>query len=100
MAAYLHPLPIPEAGLAALYLAGVAFPETDSRDLNVGGALLSRVLAQRSPAPASRRCVLLTCATAIWAELRRELLLAAQRDHRRRFCSPDVAEDLCRHRGR
>jgi DNA ligase-1 len=50
MAAYLRPLPIPEAGLAALYLAGVAFPETDSRDLNVGGALLSRVLARLSGA--------------------------------------------------
>jgi DNA ligase 1 len=50
MAAYLRPLPIPEAGLAALYLAGVAFPETDSRDLNVGGALLSRVLAKLSAA--------------------------------------------------
>jgi DNA ligase-1 len=37
--------------LAALYLAGVAFPETDSRDLNVGGALLSRVLAKLSGAP-------------------------------------------------
>jgi DNA ligase-1 len=51
MAGYLHLLPIPEAGLAALYLAGVAFPETDSRDLNVGGALLSRVLAKLSGAP-------------------------------------------------
>jgi DNA ligase-1 len=50
MAAYLHPLPIPEAGLAALYLAGAAFPEADSRDLNVGGALLSRVLAKLSGA--------------------------------------------------
>jgi DNA ligase 1 len=50
MAAYLHPLPIPEAGLAALYLAGDAFPETDIRDLNVGGALLSRVLAKLSGA--------------------------------------------------
>ncbi len=50
MAAYLHPLPVPEAGLAALYLAGVAFPETDSRDLNVGGALLSKVLAKLSGA--------------------------------------------------
>jgi DNA ligase-1 len=50
MAAYLHALPIPEAGFAALYLAGVAFPETDSRDLNVGGALLSRVLAKLSGA--------------------------------------------------
>ena len=50
MAGYLHPLPVPEAGLAALYLAGVAFPETDSRDLNIGGALLSRVLAKLSGA--------------------------------------------------
>jgi DNA ligase-1 len=50
MAAYLHPLPVQEAGLAALYLAGVAFPETDSRDLNVGGALLSNVLAKLSGA--------------------------------------------------
>jgi ATP-dependent DNA ligase len=50
MAGYLHPLPVPDAGLAALYLAGVAFPETDSFDLNVGGALLSRVLAKLSGA--------------------------------------------------
>jgi DNA ligase 1 len=46
MAEYLRPLLIPEAGLAALYLAGVPSPETDGRALNVGGALLSRVLAQ------------------------------------------------------
>ena len=50
MAGYLQSLPVPEAGLAALYLAGVAFPETDTRDLNVGGALLSRVLAKLSGA--------------------------------------------------
>jgi DNA ligase-1 len=50
MAEYLRPLPIPEAGLAALYLAGMGFPETDSRDLNVGGALLSRVLKKLSGA--------------------------------------------------
>src|ERR1700761_1078104 len=46
MAEYLRSLPIPQAGLAALYLAGVPFPETDGRALNVGGALLSRVLVQ------------------------------------------------------
>ena len=46
MAEYLRGLPVLEAGLAALYLAGVPFPETDGRALNVGGALLSRVLAQ------------------------------------------------------
>jgi DNA ligase 1 len=50
MAEYLRALPVFEAGLAALYLAGVPFPETDGRDLNVGGALLSRVIAQLSGA--------------------------------------------------
>jgi DNA ligase 1 len=50
MAEYLRALPVAEAGLAALYLAGVPFPETDGRELNVGGALLSRVLAQLSGA--------------------------------------------------
>jgi DNA ligase 1 len=50
MAEYLRELPVSEAGLAALYLAGVPFPETDGRALNVGGALLSRVLAQLSGA--------------------------------------------------
>ena len=50
MAEYLRPLSVPEAGLAALYLAGVPFPETDGRSLNVGGAALSRVLAQLSGA--------------------------------------------------
>jgi DNA ligase-1 len=50
MAEYLRALPVSEAGLAALYLAGVPFPETDRRDLNVGGALLSRVIAQLSGA--------------------------------------------------
>src|ERR1700733_10379514 len=50
MAEYLRALPVPEAGLAALYLAGVPFPETDGRELKVGGALLSRVLAQVSAA--------------------------------------------------
>jgi DNA ligase-1 len=50
MAEYLHVLPVPEAGLAALYLAGTPFPETDGRALHVGGALLSRVIAQLSGA--------------------------------------------------
>ncbi len=50
MAEYLRALPVPEAGLAALYMAGVPFPETDRRTLNVGGALLSRSLAQLSGA--------------------------------------------------
>jgi len=50
MAGYLRPLAVPEAGLAALYLAGVPFPETDGRELKVGGAALSRVLADLSGA--------------------------------------------------
>jgi DNA ligase 1 len=50
MAGYLRTLPVSEAGLAALYLAGVPFPETDGRELKVGGASLSRVLAQLSGA--------------------------------------------------
>ena len=50
MAEYLRALPVPEAGLAALYLAGAPFPETDGRELKVGGALLSRVIAKLSGA--------------------------------------------------
>ena len=50
MSEYLRGLSVPEAGLAALYLAGVPFPETDGRELKVGGALLSRVLARLSGA--------------------------------------------------
>ena len=48
MAAYLRTLPLIEAGAAALYLAGVAFAETDGRELKVGGSLLSRVLGDVS----------------------------------------------------
>jgi len=33
-----------DAGLLALYLSGEAFPEADGRKLNIGGAILSRVL--------------------------------------------------------
>jgi DNA ligase 1 len=50
MSEYLRGLSVPEAGLAALYLAGVPFPETDGRELKVGGALLSRVIARLSGA--------------------------------------------------
>ncbi len=39
-----------DAGLVALYLAGTPFAEADARRLNVGGALLSRVLQQVSGA--------------------------------------------------
>src|ERR1700722_5219953 len=50
MAEYLRALPVTEAGLAALYLAGTPFAETDGRELKVGGALLSRVIAKLSGA--------------------------------------------------
>jgi DNA ligase 1 len=50
MAEYLRVLPVSDAGLAALYLAGSPFAETDGRELNVGGALLSRTLANISGA--------------------------------------------------
>lgn len=44
MADYLATLDPLDAGYAALYLAGRPFDENDTRALNVGGALLSRVL--------------------------------------------------------
>jgi len=50
MAEYLRALPAPEAGLAALFLAGTPFAETDGRELKVGGALLSGVIAKLSGA--------------------------------------------------
>lgn len=39
-----------DAGLFALYLAGTPFPESDSRKLNAGGALLSKALLEVSGA--------------------------------------------------
>ncbi len=41
-----------DAGLFALYLAGTPFAEADSRKLNAGGALLSKVLLAVSGATA------------------------------------------------
>ena len=46
MADYLATLSAEDAGCAALYLAGRPFAENDRRALNVGGALLSRVLRE------------------------------------------------------
>ncbi len=46
MAAYLGSLPVEDAARAALYLAGAPFAETDPRKLQVGGALLSKAVAQ------------------------------------------------------
>ena len=44
MADYLRELPVEAAAQAALYLAGTAFAETDSRRLSVGGASLSQAI--------------------------------------------------------
>ena len=51
IASYLRSLPVEDAGRAALWLSGTPFPETDPRDLNVGGSLLSKAVAQLSAAP-------------------------------------------------
>src|SRR6185437_8183867 len=50
IAGFLRSLAIPEASLAALYLSGTPFAETDRRALNVGGSLLSKALAEASHA--------------------------------------------------
>ncbi len=50
IAGWLKTLSIEDAALGALYLAGQAFAETDPRVLNLGGALLSKALAQISGA--------------------------------------------------
>ncbi|MGC2639670.1 MAG: ATP-dependent DNA ligase [Acidobacteriaceae bacterium] len=50
IADYLHSLPVDDAGRAALWLAGTPFAETDSRVLNIGGALLQKAIAQLAAA--------------------------------------------------
>jgi DNA ligase 1 len=50
IAAYLRELAVEDASLAALYLSGTPFAETDRRVLNVGGSLLSKALTQVSGA--------------------------------------------------
>ncbi|HEY4047373.1 MAG TPA: ATP-dependent DNA ligase [Acidobacteriaceae bacterium] len=50
MGEYLRSLEAHDAARAALYFSGKPFPETAARQLNVGGALLSRVLAELSKA--------------------------------------------------
>ncbi|HEX4580889.1 MAG TPA: ATP-dependent DNA ligase [Acidobacteriaceae bacterium] len=50
MAEYLRELPVADAALAALYLAGTPFPETDQRQLSVGGASLWRVVKELTQA--------------------------------------------------
>ncbi|HYK38309.1 ATP-dependent DNA ligase [Alloacidobacterium sp.] len=47
---YLKSLSAEDASRAALYLSGQPFAETDSRNLNVGGSLLSKAVAQLSGA--------------------------------------------------
>ena len=51
IAGYLRSLSVEDAGRAALWLSGTPFPEADARDLNVGGSLLSKAVAQLSAAP-------------------------------------------------
>ena len=46
MADYLRELPVEVAAQTALYLAGAAFPEADSRRLSVGGAGLSTMVKE------------------------------------------------------
>ncbi len=46
MADYLRELPVAEAAWAALFLTGMPFSETDARQLNVGGASVSKVLKE------------------------------------------------------
>ena len=53
LAAYLHSLAVADAARAAQYTAGAPFPEIDGRNLSVGGALLSKAVAQRSGADAA-----------------------------------------------
>src|ERR1700744_1821250 len=54
LADYLRSLPIDDAGRAALWFSGSPFAETDPRKLNIGGALLSRVVTQSAaPSPES-----------------------------------------------
>ena len=48
VAGYLRSLPVKEAGLAAIFLSGRAFPAWDERTLQVGGAQLWRAVAEVS----------------------------------------------------
>jgi DNA ligase 1 len=50
MAEYLRELPVDAAGLAALWLSGAPFSETDRRQLSVGGASLWRVVKELTKA--------------------------------------------------
>ncbi len=50
LAVYLQSLAVPDAMRAAQYIAGEPFSEADARNLSVGGALLSKAVAERSGA--------------------------------------------------
>jgi ATP-dependent DNA ligase I len=50
MAEYLRAVPVEAGALAALYLSGTPFPETDRRQLSVGGASLWRVVKELTQA--------------------------------------------------
>ena len=51
LAETLGDLSIEDAGRAALWFSGTPFAETDPRKLNIGGALLSKAVAQLAAAP-------------------------------------------------
>ena len=46
IAAFLRSLALRDASLAALYISGTTFPETDRRNLNVGGSQLWKAVAE------------------------------------------------------
>jgi DNA ligase-1 len=50
LSACLLSLPVEDASRAALWFSGTPFPETDARKLNIGGAILSRAVAQLAAA--------------------------------------------------
>lgn len=50
IADYLKSLPVEDGGRAALWLSGTPFAETDPRVLSIGGALLSKAIAELSGA--------------------------------------------------
>ena len=54
MAEYLRGLDAADAGVAAQYLTGAVFPETDERKLQVGGQMIVRALETVSRADGDR----------------------------------------------
>ena len=80
IAEYLRLLDPRDAALAALYLSGTAFPETDRRALNIGGSLLSKALAEVSGARPEAMQAAYRRHGDIGAAAQ-DLLIAAKKDH-------------------